>query len=309
MDSETRGAGEAFFKISVQRAAGLRLAQFQIENGAGAAHVARRMPAEQEKRVASAGRILLDNIEYFSRHLGKVESHWKADKTRVTDADLALSRSILGGLSRLFPGDDTVSEEDLPPAGAPPRTLPKRFCWVLDPIDGTNNYAAGLPACGILLALLEDGVPVYGWIYDHLFKRLIEGGPGRGVRIDGARFMPPPAPAELDRNEFVSFHFPMDDEYLRRLAPLLKYSTVRCMGSSAIHLAYNALGLLSGSFAHRGKVWDVAAGHAVLAGAGRRVVFTRTDPFPLRSIAHEPPCVPHLAGTEAFLRFALPLFK
>jgi myo-inositol-1(or 4)-monophosphatase len=267
------------------------------------------MPAEQEKRIAAARPVLLDHIAYFASNLGKVESNWKYDNTRVTEADLALSKSILGAIGKLFPGDDTVSEEDLPPAGTPPRPLRQRFCWVLDPIDGTNNYAAGLPACGILLGLLDDGLPVYGWIYDHLGKRLVEGGPGRGVRVDGIRHTPPPPAAELGRHDFVSLHFPLPDEYLHRLEPLLRFCTARCMGSSATHLTYNALGCFTGSFSLRGKVWDVAAGHAILAGAGRRVIFPKTDPFPLREISNDPPSLPHLAGTEAFLRFALPLFQ
>ncbi|MDR2863729.1 MAG: inositol monophosphatase [Puniceicoccales bacterium] len=267
------------------------------------------MPAELEKRIATAGRILLEQSAYFTQHFGKVESHWKADSSRVTEADLTLSRNILSSLRALYPDDDSVSEEELPSIEEGPRTLRKRFCWVLDPIDGTNNYALGLPLCGILLALLEDGLPAYGWTYDPLGKRLVEGGPGHGLRVNGVRVPAPPQPASLDRHAFVTLHFPQSAENLRRLAPLLSHSTGRCLGSAALHFVYNVLGVVDGSFCHSGKVWDIAAGHAQLAAVGRRMIFLETDPFPLHALLPKPPNLPNLAGTEAFLRFTLPLFE
>jgi myo-inositol-1(or 4)-monophosphatase len=267
------------------------------------------MPAEQEKRIAAVGRVLSEQAAYFTQHLGKVESRWKADNSRVTEADLTLSRNILGTLHSLFPEDDLVSEEDLPSAADGPRALTKRFCWVLDPIDGTNNYALGLSLCGILLALLEDGVPIYGWIYDHSEKRLLEGGPGRGLRVNGGRVKPPPPPATFDGHAMVTLHLPQPADTLRRLTPLLEYSTVRCLGSAATHFTYNVLGVFDGSFFSSCKVWDIAAGHALLAAVGRRMVFLKTEPFPLRSFPPVAVPLPNLAGTEAFLRFTLPLFE
>lgn len=265
------------------------------------------MPAELEKRIGATARLFPENVIYFTQHLGRVESRWKEDASRVTDADLALSRSFLGRLAAMFPEDDLVSEEDLPTAAQGARALRQRFCWVLDPIDGTNNYALGLPLCGMLLALLEDGEPVYGWIYDHLGKRLVEGGPERGIRVDGIPCKPAAASADFSSNELVSLHLPIREEYSLQLSPLLQRNTGRCLGSSALHLAYNALGHFSGSFSHSTKVWDLAAGHAVLAAVGRRMIFLGPGPFPLRSLPPRPPNLPNIAGTEAFLRFTLPL--
>jgi myo-inositol-1(or 4)-monophosphatase len=266
------------------------------------------MPAEQEKRIAKAGRAVSENIDYFTRHLGKVESRWKADKTRVTDADLALSRTIMGRLAENFPDDDIFSEEALPSAEEGARALRKRFCWVLDPIDGTNNYALGVPICGIMLALLEDGEPVYGWIYEHLTRWFVEGGSGRGIRVNGAPVAVPPAPAEFGKQAQVALPLPLQQHYLERLQPLLTRNPARALGSSATHLVLNALGIFEGCFSVRGKVWDIAAGHALLSATGRRVIYLETQPFPLRELTPTPPNLPLLAGTEAFLRFMLPLF-
>ena len=64
--------------------------------------------------------------------------------------------------------------------------LNSRYSWILNPIDGTSNYALGIPACAISLALLKDGIPVYAYVYDMLQQRLIEGGPQNGL-IAGCR--------------------------------------------------------------------------------------------------------------------------
>ncbi len=264
------------------------------------------MPVAKEKRILAATPLVLRQVAYFAAMLGRVESHWKPDATRVTEADLTLSKEITQALRAAFPEDDCVSEEDLPQEKS--RELTARFCWVLDPIDGTNNYARGVPLCGISLGLLEDGVPVYGWIYDHLGRRLLEGGPGLGIKSDGQPVTAGGA-AEFDNKSLVTFHFPMPEEYLRKLTPLLLKNTARCLGSAALNLAYNALGHFDGGVDHNTKVWDIAAAHALLAAAGRRMVFLEREPFPLRQFSPRPENLVFLAGGENFLRAALPLLK
>ncbi|MDR2981645.1 MAG: inositol monophosphatase [Puniceicoccales bacterium] len=264
------------------------------------------MPAAKQTRIASARSIVLEHVEYFARHFGLVESHWKADSSRVTEADLTLSRNISQALSQAFPEDDCVSEEELPTVGA--RDLSARFCWVLDPIDGTNNYARGIPMCGISLGLLEDGYPVYGFIYDHLGRRFLEGGPGLGIRSDGRQIPVPKSPPVFDPRALVTLHFPVPEAHLRRIEPILRRNTVRCLGSAALNLSYNALGHFDGSIDHNTKVWDIAAAQAILEAAGRRIIFINENPFPLRKFGENPTKLELLAGPEAFFEFTLPLF-
>lgn len=264
------------------------------------------MPVAKEKRILAATPIVLRQVAYFAAMLGCVESRWKSDATRVTEADLTLSKEIIQALRAAFPEDDCVSEEDLPKENS--RVLAARFCWVLDPIDGTNNYARGVPLCGISLGLLEDGLPVYGWIYDHLGRRLLEGGPGVGIKSDGQPVALGGADS-FDNKSLVTFHFPMPEEHLRKVTPLLLRNTARCLGSAALNLAYNALGHFDGAVDHNTKVWDIAAAHALLAAAGRRMVFLVPDPFPLRQFSPQPENLIFLAGNENFLRDALPLLK
>lgn len=265
------------------------------------------METDIDRRIRAGRQIILDHVAYFTAHLGRFPGDFKADKTRVTEADLRLSRDIVAALHAAFPEDDIVSEEDLP--SGDDRALGARFCWVLDPIDGTNNYARGLPQCAISLGLLENGSPAYGLIHDNTTGRLLQGGPGRGL-FSGDEPVPRPDPqAPFDRNALVSFHFPMKGRHFAVASDFLATNPVRCSGSCALNLAYNALGRLDGSADHNTKVWDVAAACALLAASGRRIVFLGEQPFPLRRFTKAPANLAFLCGTDAFLTRATRLYE
>ena len=127
-------------------------------------------------RIAAAKLAVLAQTELLHREFGRAESKWKSDGTRVTAVDVAISENIFRELGALFPADQFFSEE-LAETDAPiPVTA--HFSWVLDPIDGTNNFALGIPHCAISLALCEHGEPVYGVVYDLSRRVLMHGGPG-----------------------------------------------------------------------------------------------------------------------------------
>ena len=97
---------------------------------------------ESLSRIEAAQRAVLAQTELMHREFGRAQSQWKSDGTRVTPVDLAISANIFRELGEQFPEDQFFSEE-LTQVDAPiPVTA--RFSWVLDPIDGTNNYAMGL---------------------------------------------------------------------------------------------------------------------------------------------------------------------
>lgn len=260
---------------------------------------------KQTQHRINAGRVaILDQVGFLTQSFGQASSMWKEDDTRVTFVDFAISERVGTALARDFPLDTFCSEE----GGAGDEALPLRpggFAWVLDPVDGTNNYALGLPFCGISLALLRDGVPIYGFVYDFARSRLIEGGPGYGL-LDGHRRVSPPQPP-LSRQSLIGFHFPLPAEQAAHWLPLLQRSRLRSLGSGALHLAYVALGFLDGMVDFRVKVWDIAAGHALVRAANRRFLFLQTDPFPMRTFTVQSPSLPCIAGTQGFAEYALSL--
>jgi myo-inositol-1(or 4)-monophosphatase len=246
-------------------------------------------------RIAAAKHAVLAQTEFLHREFGRVQSLWKSDGTRVTAADIAISEGIFRELGALFPADEYLSEElgD----GSAPITLRARFAWVLDPIDGTNNYATGIPYCAISLALLEHGLPVYGVIYDLSRRTLLHGGPGLGA-WDGD------APVRVNTDtpvaqRMLGFHSPMDKRFSPHATLLVERFKIRGLGSSTLHLAYVGAGLLDATVDHNVKVWDIAAAVPFCLGAGGDVRYLNGPLFPLRVFDLKMARVPFVAGSAA----------
>lgn len=262
------------------------------------------MTVEISRRARAARRIVLSQTARLHRDFSRARSSWKSDGTRVTTADLAISKAIIGRLHREFPGDQAFSEEQLE---ARPPAITARYAWVLDPIDGTNNYAAGIPCCAISLALLDGGRPVYGVVYDLARRALIHGGPGYGVHEGRRRVgVRPEAP---HRQSLIGFHSPVEPGDAPDPTPLIQRFKIRGLGSSTLHLVYVGIGLLDGVVDHNVRVWDIAAAHAIAVGGGARVEYLRHNPFPLRRFALDMPRIHYVAGNDAVCRRLRRLLK
>jgi myo-inositol-1(or 4)-monophosphatase len=250
-----------------------------------------RVP-NSSKRAASdlrhrinAGRVAVQSqIPFFGKLFGNVASDWKKDNTRVTFADFAISERILQALRGDFPKDDFISEEAVPVDEKV--ALTADYAWVLDPVDGTNNYALGFAACAISLALLQNGQPVYGYIYDHSSRSLFEGGPNHGLLVDGRKIIPP-AIVEESSATMVGLHFPMANADLIKLAPIMSRDRVRSLGTTALSTALTANSYLGAMFETRGHLWDIAAGIALLLAANKTVAFQDFSPFPLVDFSYQ----------------------
>lgn len=249
-------------------------------------------------RVQVARSAVLSQVGLLRDQLGRVPSDWKADDTRVTFADFAISEQILRQLRSSFPEDAHFSEESICADESGP--IPQKYVWVLDPIDGTNNFALGMWNCAISLALLKDGKPCYGWIYDASSGELAEGGPGQPLRVNQRRLPIGPERSLEARSSVVAVHFPLRAGRASQLASLLETYRLRSLGSSALHLAYVALGRIDGAIDEKVRLWDFAAACALLAAAGRAVRFAGPQPFPLRDLAGFTPIYSLVAGSAPF---------
>jgi len=248
-------------------------------------------------RIMAGKDAVLAEVAYFRQNFGEAVTEWKSDGTRVTNVDLAISENIFRALSGSFPEDDYCSEENTDDADD--RPLAAEFAWVLDPVDGTNNYAVGVPECGISLGLLRDGMPVFGFIYDNGRDVLLQGGPGFGS-FEGND----PIVASTDAlvNEKLTFcmHFPVPEDALDRLRDCLTVWRIRCPGSAAVGLSNVAAGRLDGSLEYRSKPWDCAAGHPICLGAGAQFHFLGEPAFPMRSFSTAMPTFPFYVGSPLF---------
>lgn len=249
--------------------------------------------SELLSRIAAAKRAVLAQTELLHREFGRAESRWKSDGSRVTAVDVAISEGIFRELGAQFPGDQFLSEELADTTAAIPLT--SRFSWVLDPIDGTNNFALGMAHCAIALALCERGEPVYGVIYDLSRRVLLHGGPGFGVfdgdRVAGISRRP------LSRETLVGLHSPADKTLVPAAAAILERFKIRGLGSATLHLAYVAAGMLDGCVDFNVKIWDLAAAIPLVRAGGGEVHFLNGEQLPLRVFDLKMPRIVYLAGS------------
>lgn len=260
-------------------------------------HVKARFNLALRHRI-NAGRVAVrDQIAFFSRQFGQVASEWKADDTRVTFADFAISEKLFAELRRDFPEDDFCSEEASPMDEE--MALAAEFAWIVDPIDGTNNYALGFPICAISLALLHKGTPVYGFIYDHSTTILYEGGPEHPLLCNQKKIKRDATAAEAQT--MIGAHFPMELNLQKKLAPLMAKYRIRSFGSAALSATYVATGYLTGAIDYRVKVWDIAAAYALCASVGLEWKFVEMNPFPAKTFHPQQGQCPYYVGTPALI--------
>jgi len=246
-------------------------------------------------RIAAGKAAVLAQTELLHREFGRATSNWKHDGTRVTPIDIAISEGIVRELSARFPDDQFFSEELA--LTDKPTPVSARFSWVLDPIDGTNNYAKGIAHCAISLALLDDGMPVYGLVYDMSRRVLMHGGPGLGL-FDGERPAQVKA-AALDKQSLIGFHSPYDPKFAHHAQIIVENFKIRSLGSSTLHLAYVAVGILDGTVDHNVKIWDIAAAVPLCLAGGGEVKFLNGEQFPMRQFDLKMGRIQYVAGNRA----------
>ncbi len=249
-------------------------------------------------RINAARSAVLAQTDLLHREFGRVESRWKSDGTRVTAVDIAISENIFRDLRALFPEDQMFSEEL--PEGGGPIAVRSTYGWVLDPIDGTNNFAIGIPHCAISLGLIQGGEPVYGVVYDLSRRVLMHGGPGFGMH-DGDRetrvSLAEPTPETL-----VGFHSPSDKSQVPAADAVLTHFKIRGLGSATLHLAYVAAGMFGGAVDFNVKIWDLAAAIALCRAAGGEVLFLNGEQLPMREFDLKMGRIRYVAGGPKMVR-------
>jgi myo-inositol-1(or 4)-monophosphatase len=226
---------------------------------------------------------------------GKVEVERKSDDSEVTCTDLSIQATLAEHIAGAFPGHALLAEEDIGPAAglAPPGEA--RYCWVIDPLDGTRNFARGLPCYATAIGVLEDGVPVAGVIRDHPTRTTYSAARGRGAWVGERRLAV--STSAFDGRAVVSFQPAHTTRAYERAIDWLRVVNVRSLGSTAIHLALVAAGALDGAYGEDCYLWDVAAGAVMIEEAGGILTDPKGEaifPFDLRREPRRH--VPFLAG-------------
>jgi len=205
----------------------------------------------------------------------------KGEIDLVTEVDIAVERMFRGMIAERFPDHHILAEEF---GGA--TVVPPGPCWVFDPIDGTTNYAHGLPIFCASLALEIDGVPEIGAVYDANRRELFTAERGGGAHLNGEPIRVSSAMRLVDALLVTGFpydvHKRVDDIVGLFAAFVGQARAVRRLGSAAIDLCWVAAGRMDGFWETDLSPWDIAGGSLIVAEAGGRVTSTDGSPFTSR---------------------------
>ncbi len=188
----------------------------------------------------------------------------------VTDVDVAVEKMFREMVAERFPDHQVLAEEF---GGA--AAVPRGPCWVFDPIDGTTNFAHGLPIFCSSLALEIDGVAEVAAVYDPNRRELFTAERGGGAFLNGRPLHVSDASALVDAMLVTGFPYDVHsriDEIVGLFAQFVgRARAVRRLGSAAIDLCYVAAGRMDGFWESDLKPWDVAGGALIVAEAGGRI--------------------------------------
>jgi myo-inositol-1(or 4)-monophosphatase len=227
------------------------------------------------------------------RESGAIQKEWlhkekrielKGEINLVTDVDTRCEQRIIEIIKKAFHEHNILTEETLQPQ------FPSPYRWIIDPLDGTTNYAHGYPRFCTSIALENEGQVILGTVYDPLLDELFVAQEGNGAFLNDE----PIAVSATDRliNALLCTGFPYDLreskennlDYFSRF--IMEARAIRRDGSAALDLCYVAAGRFDGFWELKLHPWDVAAGKLIVEEAGGTVTDFRGSPL-------------HLDGKEA----------
>lgn len=213
-----------------------------------------------EPIIKQAGDILL---AYYAKPLVRYE---KKGHGFVTEADLASEKFLIAELAKLIPHVSFFAEES---GQNGPEQSP--YCWVIDPLDGTTNFAQRLPYFCISVALTYKDEPIFAMLYQPLLKELFYAIKGQGAYLNGQRIRVAQAP--VDRGIVaIGLPYAKDQKYAQLLRDAWQIArrvyAIRHFGAVALDLAYVAAGRLDAVVFEELGWWDVAAGMLLVSEAG-----------------------------------------
>jgi myo-inositol-1(or 4)-monophosphatase len=199
----------------------------------------------------------------------------------VTEVDFAIERMFREMIAGRFPDHDVLAEEQGGSPGVPPGP-----CWVFDPIDGTTNYAHGIPIFCASLALEIDGVAEVAAVFDPTRQELFTAERGGGAYLNGRRLRVSAAASLVDAVLVTGFPYDVHgrvDEIVGLFGAFVGHArAVRRLGSAAIDLCYVAAGRMDGFWESDLKPWDIAGGALIVTEAGGCVTHMDGSPFSSR---------------------------
>ena len=198
----------------------------------------------------------------------------------VTDVDVAVEKAVLELVSREFPDFGILAEESQPVTTGSP------YRWVVDPIDGTRNFAMGIPHFCTIVALSHGDEPVIGVTYDPMREELFTAEKGKGAFLNGERISVSETPVLSEALlccdlGYVDEKACLAIDMIRSIWPGML--SLRLLGSAGLGVAYAAAGRVDMYFHHSLSPWDIVAGLVQVREAGGQIVDKQGKPANLQT--------------------------
>jgi myo-inositol-1(or 4)-monophosphatase len=221
-----------------------------------------------------AGQLLIDRFrtEFRILHKGTVNL--------VTDVDIAAEELIVSRIREAFPTHSILAEEHHRENGV------EDITWIIDPLDGTTNYAHGYPVFGVSIGLEINGVMEWGAVFDPTRDELFSARRGRGAACNGAKLDVSKTPVLGKSLLATGFPYDIQTSSKNNLNNFCAFAVhvqgVRRAGSAALDLCYVAAGRFDGFWELKLNPWDCAAGSLIVTEAGGRVTGFRGQVLSIR---------------------------
>jgi len=211
--------------------------------------------------VSTAREVLLPRFAQTSRN-------FKADGSIVTEADLIFQQHLKQQLEKHWPAIPILAEEMSEDEQSQCLQHSRDGVWLLDPLDGTSNFAAGVPFYAVSIALLRQGMIQCGLVYDPQRDECFTAVKGRGAWLNGEPLEPVKPGMTVDKCIALIDFKRLSARLARSLVVVPRYASQRNFGSAALDWCWLAAGRVH-VYLHGGqKLWDIAAGSLILEEAG-----------------------------------------
>lgn len=252
----------------------------------------------QEPRVGLALSLARKAGRHALAHRLRAAVRWKGPGDRVTQVDIAIQARLIEEIRTWFPHDGIVAEEGALTIGD------GEFTWVVDPLDGTNNYVLGIPCFSTSIGIVRDGHPWAGVVHDPNTGFTCWAIRGQGAFADDRPLRLTGRPLTQASN--VAVRAPLDPRLAAVALEWLARYKLRSFGSVALQLVYASIGAIDVMVDDRARLWDLMGGATILLEAGGRITtFEGRDLFPVDIARYSGQPLPFVAGNDTAHRVVL----
>ncbi|MGD2118938.1 MAG: inositol monophosphatase family protein [Chromatiales bacterium] len=206
--------------------------------------------------------------QHLLPYFGHTTREYKADRSVVTEADLAMQQHLQSEFQRHWPQFQLLAEEMTREQQLAQLQSPESGLWIVDPLDGTSNFAAGIPYFSVSVAFYMKGDVQLALVYDPVRDEMFAAAAGQGAQLNGEPLQQQSTPASLARSIAVVDFKRLSPEMATRLAMRPPYGSQRSFGSVALDWCWLAANRFHVYLHGRQNIWDYAAGEMIFSETG-----------------------------------------